>query len=159
MRHLLSVISIYLISLPATASAINDNPLTRYENDISQTRVNLNSRPSPFQFQANHGIAPVGVVGVKIDSNLNGGIIAEYPPSNLWKFGIVPGDQILAVEGRPVNYYTFEDDCTGVPGQLRNLTIVHNGQVTNIAVPLVAVDKVLSYNRNYQRSASMAVRW
>ena len=126
-------------------------------NDITCIRVKLNT--SLCQSKANHGEIPVGVVGIKISQDLGDAIIAEYPPSNLWKLGIVPGDRIVAVEGRPVNYYTFEDDCRGVPGQLRNLTIVHNGQVTKIAVPLIDVDKVLSYNRNYQRSASMAVQW
>jgi len=126
-----------------------------YGNRATEIKVNLNAKKA--QSQANHGEIPVGVVGVLI--NEDGTIATVYPPSNLRLFGIISSDRVFAVEGQKVDFYRFEDQCRGVPGQLRNLTIVHNGQVTKIAVPLIDVDKVLSYNRNYQRSASMAVHW
>ncbi len=127
-------------------------------NNITQTRVNLNTKAG--QVQANHGEVPVGVVGIKISERLGGAIIIEeYPPSNLWKLGIVPGDKVVGVEGQPVNFITFEDQCHGRPGRLRNLTIVHNGQIRNIAVPLVDARMMVQYNPGFQQSASMTVQW
>ncbi len=150
---LVFIISVAILTgLPVRAASPNSTCQTTI-------RVALNNHPGPVQISTNHGESLIGVVGIKISKNLDGAIVEEYPPSQLWSLGIVPGDKVVAVEGQPINFITFENQCRGRPGQLRHLTIVHNGQLRNIAVPLVDVDKVLSYNRNYQRSASMAVQW
>lgn len=126
-------------------------------NDITETRVNLNGKKA--QSQANHGEIPVGVVGIKIDSALGNAIIEEYPPSNLWQLGIRPGDRVFTVEEQMVDYSNFEAKCRGAVGQLRHLTIIHNGQVLNVNVPLIDSRRLVQYNPDYQKSASMTVRW
>ena len=155
MRWSLLLISIELAiftMLPVAASGSGSTCQTTI-------KVMLNNRPGQVQISTNHGETPVGVVGIKIDERLGGAIIEEYPPSQLWSLGIVPGDKVVAVEGQPINFITCENQCRGRPGQLRNLTIVHNGQVTKIAVPLVDARIMVQYNPGFQQSASMTVRW
>jgi predicted metalloprotease with PDZ domain len=88
-----------------------------------------------------------GVVGVKI--NEDGTIALIYHPSDLNRFGIVPGDRILAVDGQRLVFSTFQEDCRGPVGTTKVLTIARNGQIANLKVALIDVNILVQYNHNY----------
>lgn len=107
--------------------------------------------------RVNHGERPVGVIGTEI--NENGTIIKILPASNLNLYGVKVGDRIIAVEGREVRLETFESNCRGIPGQIRHLTIVHNGQVGNLNVALIDARVMVQYDSRFQTSADMTSRY
>jgi hypothetical protein len=112
-----------------------------------------------------HGQRIVGVLGCKIN-NFTGTVQAVFPPSNLNRWGIHPGDRVLAYNNHRwrSGWNMVEEACQGPPGSIFQITIQHDGQVMSLEVPrvdsrlLVKYDSVLG-SHHYQDCAAQTRFW
>jgi len=73
------------------------------------------------------GEATIGCLGAYFRND--GLIVNIYPPSDLNRLGVVPGDKILLVSGKKFpGVHKFQHLCVGFPGTVMNLVILHDGQ-------------------------------
>ena len=127
-----------------------------------------NSRTNPLT--ADHGERPMGVLGCyTITPNLSSHkIIIQrvFPPSDLNRFGVQSGDQIIAADYHKFNAGDFLNYMVGVPGTVVNLTIRRGNEERTFPVRRIDARTVLPYdhvvgpsNNHYHEVAAMTRSW
>ncbi len=104
------------------------NPLidgyTKQQDQIQETALTKVRLPEDIS----HGEEAVGVLGAYTE-DYDGKITKILTGSDLLRLGIVVGDKIKKIDGKPYGQLgDFRTHCRGLPGTTMILTIEHNGK-------------------------------
>jgi C-terminal processing protease CtpA/Prc len=105
------------------------------------------------------GEATIGCLGAYFRQD--GMIVTIYPPSDLNRLGVVPGDKILLVDGKKFpGVRKFQRLCVGFPGTVMDLVILHNGQPLSYQVVRIDSRQLTQFGDGfYKRYADKTVTW
>jgi len=139
----------------------NANGSTQNAED-SNSRANQSTEDQNkkvLQGGALGGEATIGCLGAYFRND--GVLTAIYPPSDLNRLGIVPGDKILLVNGQKFpGVHRFQRMCVGFPGTVMHLVILHDGQAQPYEVVRVDSRKLTEYGNGYfKKYADKFVTW
>ncbi len=158
----------YTNSLPVEAPLVHYiNPQSSY---VSSDAINSGIVSEASGFRATistiqHGESPLGVIGCQVDYT-SGIVMQVYPPSDLNRFQIHPGDRVIGYMGhRFRNSLQMVNDVVGVPGTPCEITLLHNGQMISIEVLrtdarlLVQYDQQIGPFRNHYHNCVAQTRY
>lgn len=125
----------YTNSLAVNAPTANDKmPRSPYVSGVAANGGNLldTTEFNTTLPTAQHGESPIGVLGLKVDF-FTGRVLQVFPPSDLKRFQIRPGDRVLGYMGHQfTNGWQMVEEVVGIPGTPCEITFLHNGRIISI---------------------------
>jgi hypothetical protein len=126
---------------------------------------NASGKLKPNNLQADHGQAPIGVIGAELVaknwSSREVTIKILYPQSDLNHFDVHPGDRIVAVDNESFSGLTdFRNRSRGMPGTTVELTIWGRGDGFSKTITVKRIDaRTLPQNDSYFNWAASQTRY
>jgi hypothetical protein len=99
-----------------------------------------------------------GVLGAVVDE-ATGVFKAVFPESDLNRFGVHPGDRVLAIGGHRYDPSTWQAECRGVPGSVMELVIAHEGLVSTYPVKRTDSRALAGNGSYFQKWAKRTRSW
>jgi hypothetical protein len=140
----------------------NANSKAELKTDGASLRIKRPADDQPakmLQGGAVGGEATIGCLGANFTND--GMLRIIYPPSDLNRFGIAPGDRILSINGEKwPGMHKFQRKCLGLPGTVMTLGILHNGQAQLYEVRRISSRELVQYGGGYySQYANKYVTW